>query len=605
MKNARFLPFSVRQVISGVSVLLLLIFSGGAPVLAQDYPLPPDQAQQAPLLSPDQLSNLVAPIALYPDNLLSQVLVASTYPLEVVEAAQWLQQHPGLTGQVLIDSARQQNWDPSIQALVVFPDVLNRLAWDVQWTTALGNAFLAQQGDLMAAVQQLRAEAQAAGKLNSNSQQIVTTESQNGHTVIVVQPANLNTVYVPYYNPEYVWGPPVYGYYPPLYYPDIAFGFGFGPPCYIGGFFGGLGWANWGWGPSWFGGVVITRPFFFAHYGFRDRWDHDRWGGGYRGGVWTHDPDHRWGVPYNNRAVASRFGGNFDPRGGLGGAALNNGFRGSDGYTRNQGGFTRGDRGQFNGGARPFAPQGNGTQGGWRGFNHPGFNQPNPGAARPAHPNFRSNPSLGGGSFRPAPSAPAPQFRGGAMAPAPQFRSNPPFGGGSFRPAPSAPAPQFRGGAMAPAPQFRSNPSFGGGSFRPAPSAPAPEFRGGGMAPAPRFRSNPSFDGGNSFRPAPSAPTPSLRGASMAPTPAFRSAPSFGGGNSFRSAPSAPAPAYHSSPSFGGGHFSAPPSGGFTSRGNVGWNSFHGGGGSGVQAGGGSGFHGGGGGGVSHGSGRR
>src|SRR5215472_4748671 len=200
MKNARFLPFSVRQVISGVSVLLLLIFSGGAPVLAQDYPLPPDQVQQAPLLSPDQLSNLVAPIALYPDNLLSQVLVASTYSLEVVEAAQWLQQHPGLTGQVLIDSVRQQNWDPSIQALVVFPDVLNRLASDVQWTTALGNAYLAQQADVMAAVQRLRAEAQASGKLNSTAQQQVTTQTQDGQSAIAIVPTNPQVIYVPVYN---------------------------------------------------------------------------------------------------------------------------------------------------------------------------------------------------------------------------------------------------------------------------------------------------------------------------------------------------------------------------------------------------------------------
>ena len=187
MKNARSIPVILRQAVSGVCVLLMLLFPGGAILFAQDIAqnAPPPPAQGAPppqsqLLSPDQLDNLVAPIALYPDNLLSQVLAASTYPLEIVEAAQWLQQNRNLQGQQLVDAARQQNWDPSIQAMVVFPDVLNRLASDIQWTTALGNAFLAQQHDVMNAVQRLRAEASASGKLNSNQQQTVTTQTQDG-----------------------------------------------------------------------------------------------------------------------------------------------------------------------------------------------------------------------------------------------------------------------------------------------------------------------------------------------------------------------------------------------------------------------------------------
>ena len=140
-------------------------------------PVPPAQNAPPPAqaLSPEQLDTLLAPIALYPDSLLSQVLVASTYPLEVVEAAQWLAQNRNLQGQQLVDAARQQNWDASIQALVVFPDVLNRLNSDIQWTTDLGNAFLAQQADVMNAVQRLRARAQAAGRLGSNPQQTVTT----------------------------------------------------------------------------------------------------------------------------------------------------------------------------------------------------------------------------------------------------------------------------------------------------------------------------------------------------------------------------------------------------------------------------------------------
>ena len=134
----------------------------------------------AQTLSPQQLDDLVAPIALYPDNLLSQIMVASTYPLEVVEAQQWLQQHRNQTGKKLMDEAQKQKWDPSVQALVAFPEVLTRLNQDVRWTTDLGNAFLAQQGDVMQAVQRLRAKAQANGKLAPTPQENVKTETQNG-----------------------------------------------------------------------------------------------------------------------------------------------------------------------------------------------------------------------------------------------------------------------------------------------------------------------------------------------------------------------------------------------------------------------------------------
>src|SRR5580692_1826803 len=173
-------------------------------------------------LSEPRLEDLVAPIALYPDNLLSQVLVASTYPLDVVEAQQWLQQNRNLTGQNLVDAAQRQNWDPSIQALVVFPDVLARLNQDIRWTTDLGNAFLAQQADVMGAVQRMRGKAQANGKLQSGPQENVTTQTQNGQTAIQILPTDPGTVYIPNYNPEWVWGPPAYGYYyPPLLYPGI------------------------------------------------------------------------------------------------------------------------------------------------------------------------------------------------------------------------------------------------------------------------------------------------------------------------------------------------------------------------------------------------
>ena len=293
-----------RQVVAVTCALLLL--SAGA-VFAQQPPPPPDQAApQGPVqpLGPDQLANLVAPIALYPDALLSQVLVAAGYPLEIVEAGQWLQQNSGLQGAQLVEAARQQNWDPSVQALIVFPDVVKRLNSDIRWTTDLGNAFLAQQADVMSAVQRLRAQASQSGKLRSNPQVNVTTESQGGQQAIEIAPANPAVVYVPVYNPAYFWGD-VYGAYPPLFYPQIGFGWGFGGGIYIGGFFGGLGWGGWGWGPNWFGHSIYVNNYFFHRYGFNDFH-----GAGFAGrSAWAHNPEHRLGVPYPNRALSNSFRG--------------------------------------------------------------------------------------------------------------------------------------------------------------------------------------------------------------------------------------------------------------------------------------------------------
>src|ERR1700719_2441773 len=187
----------------GILCALLLPVRGNAMLLGQQAP-PPGQA-----LSPDQLDGLVAPIALYPDPLLSEILVASTYPLELVQASQWLQRNPGLNGAALAQAAQQQNWDPSIQALVVFPDLIKRLYQDVTWTTNLGNAFLVQQPDVMDAVQRMRFRAEQAGKLPSTSKQIVTTTNDSGQPIIDIEPADPQVIYLPNYDPGYIWGPPV------------------------------------------------------------------------------------------------------------------------------------------------------------------------------------------------------------------------------------------------------------------------------------------------------------------------------------------------------------------------------------------------------------
>jgi Protein of unknown function (DUF3300) len=289
-----------------VAVLCAALLAAQNPYTFAQQPQPaagaPDQSQTA--LSQGQLESLVAPVALYPDPILSQVLVASTYPLEIVEAGRWLSQHSNLTGKALADAAAKQPWDASVQALVMLPDVLKRLNQDVTWTSELGNAFLAQQQDVMAAIQSLRQRASESGALKSSSQQTVSTVTENNQPYIVVQPANPEVVYVPQYNPEAVWGPPpAYYPYPPIYYPPVASALSFGAGIALGAIWGGGGWGGWGWGVGWGRGnnVVINNNFIR-----RNNFNRVNVG---NGNNWVHNPAHRAGVPYNNRNVANRFQG--------------------------------------------------------------------------------------------------------------------------------------------------------------------------------------------------------------------------------------------------------------------------------------------------------
>jgi hypothetical protein len=259
----------------------------------------------------NQLEGLVAPIALYPDPLISQILVASTYPLEVVEAYQWLQQNPGLTGPALTQAAAAQNWDPSVQALVVFPDVLRRLNEDVNWTTNLGNAFLNQQADVMSAIQQMRLSAEQNGRLASTPQQEVITSVDNGQQVVQIVPTNPEVIYVPVYDPVWVWGPPLYYPYARWYYPPVRSGLFFSVGIGIGGFFGHGwgGWGGWGWHPAWGSRTVVVNNTFIRENHFNVT----RVANVGRTSVWSHDAFHRQGVPYPNQALNQRFAGNFRP----------------------------------------------------------------------------------------------------------------------------------------------------------------------------------------------------------------------------------------------------------------------------------------------------
>src|ERR1700750_3049311 len=187
--------------------------------------------QETTTLPPQELDSLVAPIALYPDPLLAQTLAASTYPLEVIQLQQWMDKNKNLKGKALPDAVAKQPWDPSIQSMAALPDVVGRLAGNIQWTADLGNAFLDQQQDVMDAVQRMRAKAQSKGSLKTSQEKKVKRKQVEEKTVVVIEQANPETVYVPSYDPAVVYGPPIYPYYPytyPGYYPGMGLAFGTG-----------------------------------------------------------------------------------------------------------------------------------------------------------------------------------------------------------------------------------------------------------------------------------------------------------------------------------------------------------------------------------------
>jgi Protein of unknown function (DUF3300) len=279
----------------------------------------PGATEQAVKIPSDQLDSLVAPIALYPDPMLSQVLMASTYPLEIVQLQQWLNQNKGLKDKALADAVQKQNWDPTVQALAAMPDLVKQLADNIKWTTDLGNAFLAQQDDVMAAVQHMRKVAQDKGNLKSSEQQKVETKTVESKQVIVIEQANPEVVYVPSYNPTVVYGAPVYPY-PPIYYPPPGYyaagmAISFGVGIAMGAMWGG-GWCcGAGWGGN--NNVYINHNNNFVNNGNRNNvngGNRNNINNGNRGsqggrGNWQHNPQHRGGAPYGDRKTASQFGG--------------------------------------------------------------------------------------------------------------------------------------------------------------------------------------------------------------------------------------------------------------------------------------------------------
>lgn len=301
-----------------LTALTLASLATGFPAIAQDsYPpvavaayipaeLPSDSPAAAPAtpksaLSQQEIDQILAPIALYPDGLLSQILMAATYPFEVVQAARWSRANPGLAGDEAVQAVEQQAWDPSVKSLVAFPAVLAMMDENIDWTERLGDAFLAQQTQVTLAVQNLRQQAQANGSLASNNRMRV--EEQDGD--IVLQPANPQEVYVPYYDPAAVYGPWLWPANPPVYFnPPVAYystegAFYWAPPVFIaaGFFFGGFDWHHH------CVNVVNVSPFYY-----RPGFGHPH--GPIAGlGAWQHDPAHRHGVAYSSQNLRQQYGG--------------------------------------------------------------------------------------------------------------------------------------------------------------------------------------------------------------------------------------------------------------------------------------------------------
>lgn len=310
-----------------ITVVLATLAAG--PSLAQNQSTAPASAPSQQVLTGEQLEALVAPIALYPDTLLSEIFMASSYPLEVVEADRWVKANKTLNGDQLKSMIAQQRWDESVKSLVATPDVLDMMSAKLDWTQKLGDAVLAQQSEVMDAVQRLRRKAEGRGKLTTTPQQTVRTQIEGGKRSIAIEPTDPDTIYVPYYDPAVAYGDWPYSDYPPYY---------FGAPGYIGA------------------GILATGLAFGTGYAL-GRWASNRyrWGGGFNWnnhqinplrsasnvnvGNWTHNAAHRGNVRYNNPGVAQRFGGN---RGSANRQALQPGAGNRGGAGANRTGAARG-----------------------------------------------------------------------------------------------------------------------------------------------------------------------------------------------------------------------------------------------------------------------
>src|SRR5687767_9474761 len=291
------------QTVVGRTLAWLMIVLLAAPPQA----VPQQQAASGATFSQEELDQVVAPIALHPDPLISQILMASTYPLEVVQADRWAQQNKSLKGDAVTAALEKQDWDPSVKSLVAFPQVLTMMSEKLDWTQKLGDAFLADQKKVLDTIQSLRAKAQASGNLKTTKEQTVIVEEK----IIKIEPANPQVIYVPSYNPTVVYGSwpypayPPYSYYPPGYVASSMMWFGAGMAM---GAAWGYAWGNSNWGG---GNVDIDVDRNFNSNRNIDRSKHAQnlpsRGGQAGRGQWQHNAEHRKGVSYRDQGTAQKF----------------------------------------------------------------------------------------------------------------------------------------------------------------------------------------------------------------------------------------------------------------------------------------------------------
>ena len=297
---------SVIGIILGLLVLAAAPVRESAAQAPSPAPLAPPPAAQAavtaaPVFKMEEIDQLMAPIALYPDDLLVQILTAATYPLEIVMAARWVAdpKNAALKGDALEQALQAQSWDPSVKSLVPFPDVLKMMSDKLEWTQKLGDAFLAQQQECFASIQRLRQRAQSAGKLTSTKQQTVSTQGP----AIVIAPADPDVVYVPAYDPGVAYGAWPYPEYPPYYYPPPV-GYGLATGLATGLAFGAgvaITRGLWGWGsPNWGAGSINVNVNRFNQINANRT--------AISANTWQHNAVHRQGIAYRDAATRQRFG---------------------------------------------------------------------------------------------------------------------------------------------------------------------------------------------------------------------------------------------------------------------------------------------------------
>ncbi len=473
----------MRRLLTSVASIALLISTTPAPLQAQPMVPPPGPPAAAPAeaYSAEQLDAILAPIALYPDQLLTQVLMASAYPEQVTEAANWAQAqgNQALRGDALAQALAPLPWDPSVKSLVPFPQVLGMMNANPGWVQQLGFAVAVQQDQVLDSIQRLRRQAELAGKLRSTPQQIVRTEQQ----YIYIEPAQPDVVYVPVYDPRVVYGTWLYPAYPPIYLPP--------PPglyigaALVGGLFFGAGIAivggYWGW----------ATPRWHDHYVYVDR---GRWEGFYHGRpppVWGGD---RWRPP-----PPPRYGGGFRPPPFGGGGHLPGGYPGghppSGGGGHPPGGYPGGHP-PSGGGGHPPSGGGGHPPGGY-----PGGHPPSGGGGHPLSGGGGHPPGGYPGGHPPSGGGGHPLSGGGGHPPGGYPGGHPPSGGGGHPPSGGGGHPPSGGGGHPPS-GGGGHPPSGGGGHPPSGGGGHPPSGGGGHPPSGGGGHPPAGGGGH-------APSPS------------------------------------------------------------------------------------------------